>query len=179
MFLGPVYVLVYCAAMVAANLIVWWLGPWVSPINSFFLIGLDLTLRDKIHDHFNGNPFALAIIVLVACLATYFINPAADKIAAASAISFSAAALVDWLAYTLLRGRSWMQRVNGSNVAGAAVDSVLFPSIAFGVFMPAIIALQFAAKVGGGALWSIFFRRVSGCVRDAESISRGSKRPAS
>ena len=49
---------------------------------------------------------------------------------------------------------SWLRRANGSNVAGAAVDSLLFPTLAFGVLMPHIVALQFVAKVAGGALWS-------------------------
>lgn len=42
-------VLTYAAAMTSANLLVASFGPWVSPINSFFLIGLDLALRDFLH----------------------------------------------------------------------------------------------------------------------------------
>jgi hypothetical protein len=34
------------------------------------------------------------------------------------------------------------------------VDSVLFPTIAFGAFLPAIVLGQFVAKVAGGAVWS-------------------------
>ena len=67
--------------------------------------------------------------------------------------AFSAAALADWVAFAKLRG-SWMFRANGSNVVGAAVDSILFPTIAFGVFMPEIITAQFAAKLIGGAVWA-------------------------
>jgi uncharacterized PurR-regulated membrane protein YhhQ (DUF165 family) len=44
--------------------------------------------------------------------------------------------------------------VNGSNVLSAAVDSVLFPTIAFGALLPVIVLGQFAAKVLGGAVWS-------------------------
>ena len=47
-----------------------------------------------------------------------------------------------------------MVRANGSNVAGSALDSVIFPTMAFGVFMPEIILGQFLAKIGGGAIWS-------------------------
>jgi hypothetical protein len=43
--------------------------------------------------------------------------------------------------------------------AGAAVDSVLFPTIAFGVLMPEIVILQFAAKVIGGGFWSYIFKK--------------------
>lgn len=79
----------------------------------------------------------------------------------ASAAAFVVAAAIDALVYQWLRFRPWAQRANGSNVAGAAADSVLFPTLAFGVFLPAVIALQFAAKVAGGALWAaILARRV-------------------
>jgi hypothetical protein len=38
-------------------------------------------------------------------------------------------------------------------VAGAAVDSLLFPTLAFGVLMPGIVLAQFVAKIAGG--WQI------------------------
>lgn len=148
--------LIYVAAMVAANLLVWWLGPWFSPVNAFFLIGLDLTLRDVLHERF--RPWQLAGIICVGGLITWGINPSAAHIALASAVSFVVAAVADWLAYSALRNRPWLVRSNGSNVVGAAVDSVLFPTLAFGTFLPAIIALQFAAKVGGGAVWSLIIK---------------------
>jgi hypothetical protein len=34
------------------------------------------------------------------------------------------------------------------------VDSLLFPTIAFGALMPHIVAMQFVAKVAGGAVWT-------------------------
>jgi hypothetical protein len=39
-------------------------------------------------------------------------------------------------------------------VAGAAVDSLIFPTLAFGALLPHIVALQFVAKVAGGAAWA-------------------------
>ena len=84
---------------------------------------------------------------------TYLLNPAAGMIAVASAVAFTSAALVDWMAFAKIKG-SWMVRANGSNVAGAAVDSLVFPTIAFGALMPHIVAMQFFAKVAGGAVWA-------------------------
>ena len=40
-----------------------------------------------------------------------------------------------------------------------AVDSILFPTIAFGSFLPLIVLGQFAAKVGGGFVWSLLLNR--------------------
>ena len=84
---------------------------------------------------------------------TFVLNPAAGKIAVASAVAFTAAALVDWATFLRMKG-SWLRRANGSNVAGAAVDSLLFPTIAFGSLMPQIVLGQFVAKVAGGAFWA-------------------------
>ena len=89
---------------------------------------------------------------------TYALNPAAGMIAIASALSFMLAALADWAVFTKITG-SWFKRANVSNVAGAAVDSIAFPTIAFGVLMPEIIATQFVAKLAGGAMWTALMTR--------------------
>lgn len=154
--MSAILIAVYVAAMVTANMLVWWLGPWFSPINSFFLIGLDLTLRDVMQERLSR--WQLAGVILAGGAITWGVNPAAAHIAIASATAFIISAVADWAAYAWLRERPWLVRSNGSNVVGAAVDSVIFPTLAFGVFLPHIIALQFAAKVLGGALWSIIAR---------------------
>ena len=141
----------YAAAMTLANLMVARFGPWVSPINAFLLIGLDLALRDWLHVRMRVGQMG-SLIAATGAL-TYVLNPAAGQIAVASAAAFTAAALVDWGTFARLRG-SWMFRANGSNVAGAAVDSLVFPTLAFGALMPHIVAMQFVAKVAGGALWA-------------------------
>jgi uncharacterized PurR-regulated membrane protein YhhQ (DUF165 family) len=144
-------VFAYATAMIVANLTVAHFGPAISPVNAFFLIGLDLTLRDWLHVRL--RVWQMALLIACTSLITYALNPAAGMIAVASASAFTVAALVDWAAFSMLRG-SWLFRANGSNVASAAVDSVLFPTIAFGVLMPQIIAAQFVAKVVGGAIWA-------------------------
>jgi len=148
-------ILIYAAAMTIANLSVAAWGPWVSPINSFVLIGLDLALRDWLHVRLRA--WQMGLLILATGALTYILNPAAGMIAVASCVAFTAAALVDWATFLKMRG-SWLRRANGSNVAGAAVDSLIFPTIAFGVLMPHIVALQFVAKVSGGAMWAYLLR---------------------
>lgn len=150
-------ILIYAVAMTLANLTVAAFGPWISPINSFVLIGLDLSLRDWLHVRLRAWQM-LALIVATGAM-TYALNPAAGMIAVASSVAFTAAAMTDWLTFSKLRG-SWITRSNGSNVAGSAVDSVLFPTLAFGVLLPHIVALQFAAKVSGGFVWSLIIQRI-------------------
>lgn len=158
---------IYIGALVGANLSIAAFGPWVSPINAFILIGLDLTLRDRLHDAMHGRRhfwLQMGAIIIGSALLSYALNPAAGRIALASFIAFAASGIADAAVYAMLRktirGQDYMFRVNGSNVAGAAVDSLLFPTIAFGAFMPAIIGLQFAAKVAGGYVWALILRRL-------------------
>jgi hypothetical protein len=153
---------IYALAMTAANLSIATFGPWVSPINAFLFIGLDLTLRDWLHEKLSAKQM-FGLIAFSGAL-TYALNPSAGMIAIASAVSFTAAAVVDWTVFTKIKG-SWVVKANGSNIASAAVDSLVFPTLAFGVLMPGIIAMQFAAKVLGGAVWSalLMYRTVPKC----------------
>ena len=155
--------LAYAVAMTAANLLVATFGPSISPVNAFFLIGLDLTLRDWLHVRLKA--WQMGCLIVGTGVVTYLLNPAAGMIAVASATSFLIAALVDWVVFVKTNG-SWIKRANVSNAAGASVDSLLFPTIAFGVLMPEIIAMQFFAKVSGGFIWSYFFNKFNGKKND-------------
>jgi len=156
-----IYAGIYIAALVAANLLVAWLGVWFSLVNAFVLIGLDLSLRDKLHDLWEGDnlPIKMGGLIATASIVSYAINPATGMIAFASLAAFSLSMVADSLVYRYLKDKEWMIRVNGSNIAGSAVDSVVFPTIAFVGLMPEIVALQFVAKVGGGYIWSLIFKR--------------------
>jgi uncharacterized PurR-regulated membrane protein YhhQ (DUF165 family) len=152
---------IYLIAIVAANLTVTLFGPSVVIINAFLFIGLDLTARDRLHDAWRGQGLVWKMGLLIAAggLLSYLINQDAGRIAAASTIAFTAAALTDAGIYHLLRRRPFLVRVNGSNIPGAAVDSIVFPTLAFGVFLPWIILGQFAAKVAGGFMWSLILNK--------------------
>lgn len=152
----------YLAAIVAANLSVAAFGPAVVVINAFLFIGLDLTSRDRLHEAWAGRGLARKMAALIAAgsLLSWLLNRNAGPIALASFIAFAAAATVDSLAYAVLHERSYALKVNGSNVLSAAVDSLIFPALAFGLpLLWPIVAGQFVAKVAGGAIWSIVLRR--------------------
>lgn len=154
-------VIIYLAAIVLANMTVFWFGPVATPINAFVLIGLDLTLRDRLHDKWMGKNLWLKMLGLIAAgsVITFILNRGAGKIAIASVVAFAVAAAADAISYSFLHKKSFMIRSNGSNVAGSLADSVLFPTLAFGSIMPAIIAGQFIAKIAGGFIWSLLLRR--------------------
>lgn len=148
--------IVYAAAMTVANLLVVQFGPAITPLNAFILIGLDLTLRDWLHVRL--RPWQMGALIAGSGLLTWLLNPAAQTIAIASAVSFAVAALIDWAVFVKASG-SWLSRSMKSNVAGAAVDSLVFPTLAFGSLMPAIVLAQFIAKVAGGSLWAFLLTR--------------------
>jgi uncharacterized PurR-regulated membrane protein YhhQ (DUF165 family) len=146
---------IYIVSMTVANLAVAAFGPSITPLIAFMIIGLDLSLRDWLHVRLKA--WQMGMLILVSGLLTYLLNPASGHIAIASAVAFTAAASVDWAVFARLPG-SWTTRANGSNIAGAMVDSILSPTIAFGVLLPHIIAMQFVGKVLGGFLWSIILK---------------------
>jgi len=157
-----IFVILYLSAIVLANLTVAWFGSGVIIINSFLFIGLDLTSRDHLHEawHGKGLVWKMALLIATGSLLTYLLNRDAGQIALASFLAFSSAAIVDSVTYHLLRDKAYMIKINGSNVASALVDSIVFPTAAFGVFMPWIILGQFVAKVGGGFVWSLVLKRI-------------------
>ena len=147
-------------AIVLANLMVADLGPRVVIINAFLFIGLDLTARDHLHDTWKGNRLLpkMAVLIAAGSLLSWLLNRDAGRIALASFVAFAAAATVDAIVYHFLGKYPRWLRINGSNIPSAAVDSLLFPTLAFGVFLWPIVLGQFLAKVLGGFVWSLLFR---------------------
>lgn len=148
----------YLVAIVAANLLVARFGAGVTIINAFVFIGLDLTSRDSLHEKWEGKHLwrNMAILIGTGSLLSAALEWQAAPIALASFVAFLASGIVDTIAYQLMHGRTKLFKMNVSNVFSGAVDSVVFPVLAFG-WPPlwAIIVGQFVAKMLGGFLWSL------------------------
>lgn len=153
--------MIYVVAVAAANVIVAKFGPSVSVVTAFLLVGLVITTRDRLHDAWMGRRLRLRMGALIASggLLSYVIAVDAGRIALASCVAFVVSEAVDAVVYHARLDMPWLRRSNESNVASATVDSVLFPLLAFGAFLPWIIAGQFVAKVAGGFIWSLLMRR--------------------
>lgn len=171
---APLLVTAYLAAIVAANVTVATFGPDVLVLVALLWIGLDLTVRDALHDCWRGRGLWPRMLALIATggILSWLVNRDAGWIAVASCAAFLTAGVTDALIYRLLGERSRRLRVNGSNVVSAAVDSLVFPTLAFGVVLPAIVLGQWLAKVLGGALWFEVLRALS--VRQRPRRLRGS-----
>lgn len=150
----------FLAAIVAANLSIAHFGPEASLVNAFLFIGLDLTCRDRLHDLFDGHRVVgMGALIVAGSALSYALNADAGPIALASCAAFGLAAIADAAVYQLRRKAPWFQRANESNLAGSAVDSLVFPALAFpGPLMWAIVFGQFTAKVAGGFVWSLVLK---------------------
>lgn len=152
----------YLGAIVAADLLAAQFGPTMTIVNAFLFIGLDITARDRLHEAWHGNKLTLkmAVLIVSGSALAWLINANAKQIAIASSVAFGSAAIVDTVAYQLLYRQKWFVKINGSNVASAITDSILFPTLAFGGFLPLITLGQALAKMFGGALWALALGRV-------------------
>ena len=148
--------LIYIAAICAANYSVHVFGPAITPVNAFLLIGLDFVIRDKLHEKI--GVIKMISLISIAGAISYTLNPATSMIAIASVSAFALSSTCDAAVYQALIRKSWPIKSNGSNVVAAGVDSLVFPLIAFGAFMPQVVIGQFLAKVCGGAVWSYMLR---------------------
>jgi len=154
-------VFLYLAAIVLANLSVTYFGPISTPVNAFVLIAFDLVARDRLHEQWHRQhlwPKMFALITTGAII-SWLLNRDAQMVAIASFTAFLFSGIADTVTYQLLRKRSKFLKVNGSNIVSATVDSILFPTIAFGTFIPFAVFGQLAAKVLGGYLWSLILYR--------------------
>lgn len=150
--------IIYIAAICVANFSVYMFGPLVTPINAFLFIGLDFVIRDKLHERV--TMYRMICLIGIAGTISFIVNPATNMIAIASVSAFVLAAVTDATVYQLLISKPWLVKSNGSNIASSVVDSMVFPLIAFGAFMPWVIVGQFAAKVFGGVIWSWALRKI-------------------
>lgn len=147
----------YLCAVVAANLSVAAFGPSVAVVNAFLFIALDLTARDRLHEAWRGRGLVWKMGALIAAgsLLSWVLNASAGQVALASFVAFALSASADAATYAALHRRTYLVKVNGSNLVSAAVDSLVFPALAFGfpLLWPIVIG-QFVAKIVGGALWA-------------------------
>ncbi len=165
MLLIPV-IMIYVSAMTIANLSVYHYGPWISPINSFVLIGLDLALRDWLHVRLTR--WQMLSLILATGAITYALNPSAQHIVIASAAAFTLAAMADWQTFSMVGG-PWLRRSLYSNVVGAVIDTAIFSALAFWLLSPSpnplevvaqIAGFQLLAKTLGGSIFSMLIDRI-------------------
>lgn len=162
---------IYLVAIISANLLTTKFGAWFSIINAFVFIGLDITTRDYLHEVWKKRLWLkMGLLIASGSLLSWLLNRNAGMIAIASFSAFALAGIVDTIVYAILRKKNYLVKINGSNILSALVDSIVFPTIAFGSLIPLVILGQFIAKVGGGFIWSLILRRFNHALVDTRQI---------
>jgi uncharacterized PurR-regulated membrane protein YhhQ (DUF165 family) len=156
--IGPA---IFVAATALANISISHFGPQAAPINAFVLIGLNLTLRDSIHDKWQGKNLWLRMLLMLSCagVVSYLLDASAARIAIGSVLALLAAGVTDTAIYEILHRKRYLVRCNSSNVASAAVDSLVFFYVAFGGVPVEVLLSQWVVKVFGGGIWSLIIGR--------------------
>jgi hypothetical protein len=151
----------YLVAVVTANLLAAHFGPSVTPYTALGLVGFGLITRDRLADAFGHRAWLRqAALILIGSTLSYVVNHNAAAIAEASCVAFAASEGVEAVLYFLMRRQSWLERANKSGIVGAAIDSFLFPTIAFHAVLWSTIFGQFTAKTVGCMVFSVALSRV-------------------
>ena len=129
----------------------------MTPLNAFVLIGVELVLRDVMHESL--SKIRMLSIVVVAGIISFLINADSKNIAIASFVAIVVSCFVDYYVYHKTKG-TWIKRSNTSNFFSGFTDSLIFPLIAFGVFNPYVFVLQWLAKFVGGFIWTLLLNNL-------------------
>jgi hypothetical protein len=151
----------YLTAVTTANLLASHYGPAVTPYTALGLVGFGLIARDRLADAFGPRRWLQqAALIAAGSLLSYLVNHQAATIAQASCVAFAASEGVEAILYFLMRDQSWLERATKSGAIAAAIDSFLFPTIAFHAVLWSTIFGQFTAKTAGCAVFSLLLTRV-------------------
>lgn len=130
--IGVLSLAVYVGVIVAANYAVNRFGivsvgfGLLAPAAVYF-VGVAFTARDVIQETLGR--YAVVLAIIAGAVLSYFVS--SGRLALASGVAFLVSETADWLVYTPLREKDWLAAVTGSNIIGAAVDSLIFLWIAF------------------------------------------------
>lgn len=152
-----IYIILYLLSIVLANLTVAKWGIGMAYFNAFVFISLDLTSRDKLHEawHNKGLLWKMTLLIASGSFLSWLLNKDAGQIAVASFVAFACASVADTITYHFLREKHQLLKINGSNVVSSLVDSVVFPTIAFGGVNIMSTIILFLSKIVGGFFWSL------------------------
>lgn len=147
----------YLMAGVIANAFVTRFGQAGLVVTALLMIPVDLTVRDYLHERWERSG-ALNIkmwtLILSGALLSYWSSFASREVAIASCAAFLCSGAADFFIFKRLRGNTWFVRANLSNLGSAAVDSFVFPAVAFSVFDVRLCAVQTLLKFFGGLVIS-------------------------
>lgn len=151
---NSVLIFLYITSIICGNNLIHYFGPIALPITSFFVIPLDLIIRDILQYKW-GKSYKLKIAALImsGSLVTFLLNIEAYNVALASFCAFSCAGLLDTLIFTRLKNSSFQKRIIVSNLFSTVLDSIVFQTVAFNNVRLDIVSLHCGLKIAGSFFW--------------------------
>jgi len=158
----PIIIFAYLITMVLGNLFVKHFGAYGLFFTSFVFIPYDFMVRCLLHENWKGKRLFIRLfsLISVAAIITYLFNKNALNIALASVTAFAVSSLCASLFYQLFIKSKYFIKVNGSDLIGIIIDSILFQTIAFSIINPFVISGQILVKFIGGILWYVLLFKI-------------------
>lgn len=153
-------VLLYLVALVSANLAITEFREIAFYLVGFFLIPLDMVLRDILHERWRTDNITLKMggLIVLGGFITWLFNNDTLQVAIASVSAFATSMTVNAFVYQGMLNFSRITRMNTSNLLASIADSAVFCLLFFG-WDPMIVLVQSLIKFSGGFLFTLLFRK--------------------
>lgn len=155
-------IILYLAALIAANLIVKHFGAYGLWFSSVILIPFDFVCRCIFHENWKGIKLVknLILLTLASGLITVLLNYDALNIALASFAGIAAVQIGAGLFYQRFKNKSLFFKVNLSDLVAIVIDSIVFQYVAFQIIDFEVTGGQILIKFIGGLFWFFIIFKV-------------------
>jgi len=156
---------VYVGGIVLANGLVTAFGQPALPFTAFFLIPMDLVVRDLLQDRWQISSTSsklrtrMLLLIAVGSLISFVTTIGSSRIAAASMVAFAITGVIDAATYQMMIRYGRVFRINAATIIAAFTDSIVFAAIAFDHVDDSLVLVQAATKIVGGFVWSLLLFR--------------------
>lgn len=142
-------------AFTLANLLVAHYGAQALIVTAIFIIPFDFVMRCVFHEKWSGIELVLKLgaLTVVAGIITYAINRQSLDVVFGSIAGYAGAQITAGIFYQAMIRKSYLIKVNLSDLIAIATDSILFQIAAFNEVDTYITISQIALKMAGGLFW--------------------------
>lgn len=146
---------IYLLAFILSNFIVLWFGATGLIFTALLLIPFDFVMRCMFHERWKGIELIIKLgaLIILSSLITYIINADSKSIALGSMFGFASAQIAAGIFYQIVIRKSYLIKVNGSDLIGILFDSIVFQYVAFNIIDFNITISQTMLKFMGGLFW--------------------------
>jgi len=156
------YSILYIGAFIMANLLVLKFGKIGILISSLIFIPFDFIMRCFFQETLKGKELYLKLggLILIAGVISFIINSDVKNIAIASFFSFISSQVTAGIIYNYLKNKTYLIKVNGSDLIAIVIDSIIFQYIAFNMLDYKITLSQIVIKFIGGFIWYVVLFKI-------------------